>query len=542
VRGFVCAAMRDNAEVQADSIFVSALSPRPRQRQIAVAVGAALFIAFLVVLVFRDHQLPHIAAYIPVLDSVVFLNDLITALLLYSQYAVDRRRGALTLAAGYLFTAAITVPHLLTFPGAITANGLLGADAQTSVWLYVFGRLGLVAAVIVYVGFKRRAHGNEVAARAASADVAISAAIAIGLVIMLTWLATHSQFVPPVMSDPVHATWVWSRVVGPALVVAYAAALALLWSRRSSVLDLWLLLAMWAWFLEMLLVSISTSRFSVTWYAGAFGVLGSCFILIILLYDVTVLYARFALAAAARDREGERQRLTLQVVASSVEHEMQQPLTVIASNAEAGMQFLSRTPPEVAELSGALDDILAASYRASDIMKSVRATLTGATQSMAPVNMSQLIRETLSYLDTELRTQQVSVQVQVSSDLPTVWGNRGQLIQVLVNLITNALEAMHDVPDGRRVLAISSAAAPGDGVLIVVGDSGGGIVSEHLGRIFDPFFTTKARGTGLGLAICRRIIDAHGGSISASRGPIRGSVFRIELPVARPGRTSLHAT
>jgi signal transduction histidine kinase len=534
--------LRDNAGVEVDSIFLSALSPRPRQQRIAIAVAAAISLAFLVILSLRDRELPQIAAFVPVVDSLLFLNDLITALLLYSQYAVDRRPGALTLAAGYLFTAAIIVPHFLTFPGAITPTGLLGADAQTAGWLYVFGRLGLPAAVVVYTVFKRRSRRSEAAARAASSDIAISVAIAVSLVIALTWLATHSQMLPPVMSDTVHASPLWNRVIGPALVLVYAAALVLLWRRRESVLDVWLLLALWAWLFELVLASIAVSRFRVTWYAGVFGVLGSCFVLTILLYDVTVLYARFAQAAAARDREGERQRLTLQVVASSVEHEMKQPLTAIASNAEAAIQFLAQTPPDIAEVGGALEDIVSACDRAGDIMKSVRATLTGGAQAMAPVNMSQLIRETLNYLDGELRTQHVSVQVQVPADLPAVWGNKGQLIQVLVNLITNAMEAMHDVPDGRRVLAISSSAAPGDGVSVAVGDSGRGIVSEHMGRIFDPFFTTKPRGTGLGLAICRRIIDAHGGSISASRGPVRGSIFRIELPLAEPGQPSLHAS
>ena len=528
--------------MQADSIFLSALSPRPRQQRIALAVAAALAFAFLVVLSLRDRELPQIAAFIPVVDSLLFLNDLITALLLYSQYAVDRRRGALTLAAGYLFTAAIIVPHLLTFPGAVTPTGLLGADAQTAGWLYIFGRLGLPAAVIVYTVFKRRARRTEAATRAASADVAISVAIALSLVIALTWLATHSQILPPMMSDAVHASPLWNRVLGPALVLVYAAALLLLWRRRESMLDIWLLLALWAWLIELALASIAVSRFRLTWYAGVFGVLGSCFVLTILLYDVTVLYARFALTAAARDREGERQRLTLQVVASSVEHEMKQPLTAIASNAEAALQFLSQTPPDVAEVEEALEDIVSACDRAGNIMESVRATLTGAAQAMAPINMSQLIRETLNYLDGELRIQHVSVQVHVPADLPAVWGNKGQLIQVLVNLITNGVEAMQDVPYGRRVLAISSFATAGDGVSVTVGDSGGGIVSENMGRIFDPFFTTKARGTGLGLAICRRIIDAHGGRISASRGPVRGSIFRIELPVAEPGQPSLHAT
>jgi signal transduction histidine kinase len=120
--------------------------------------------------------------------------------------------------------------------------------------------------------------------------------------------------------------------------------------------------------------------------------------------------------------------------------------------------------------------------------------------------------------------------LEAAPDLPPVIGNEGQLVQVLVNLITNALEAMLEVRDRPRVLDIRSSVRAPKMVSVTVADSGQGIPAEHAGRIFDPFFTTKSRGTGLGLAICRQIIEAHGGRISASAGTEHGSIVEILLP------------
>ena len=493
----------------------------------AAAVGAALLLAFLAVLPFKNVQLPVSPAFIPIIDSTLFLVDLITAALFYAQYVVGRRTGLLILAMGYLFTALIVVPHLLMFPGAFAANGLLGANVQSSAWLYCFRYLGFPVAVITYTVYSdsRTAVGVN-----AGPTLRASIAAVVVLVIALTWVAADAPM-PHLMLDAARGGPIWRFVVSPALVVVYLTAIAVLWRRRSSVLDLWLLLALWAWFIEVLLLSLGTTRYSAFWYACVFGVVASCLVLIVLLYETTVLYARFALVAAERDRERDRQRLTLQVLAGSIAHELQQPLTAIVINGETGRRLLTQTPPDLPQTCAALADITADGRRASDTIKSIRASLAGAPQPKSLISMSELLHETLTFMRGELRARDVSVQLEVAAAVPPVEGNKAQLLQVLVNLVTNALEAMLDTSNRPPTLKLRCSAQPPDVVSVSIEDSGAGIPSEHLGRVFDPFFTTKTQGTGLGLALCKSIIEDHRGTISASRGGQHGSIFQIVLPV-----------
>ena len=178
----------------------------------------------------------------------------------------------------------------------------------------------------------------------------------------------------------------------------------------------------------------------------------------------------------------------------------------------------------------ALDDIESDGFRASSIINSIRVTMTGSAPPVALLSIGQLVHEALTLVRFDLRAHDVSVQLEAAPDLPTVMGNKGQLLQVLVNLITNALEAMREVTDRPRMLSIRSSVWAPKMVSIAVADSGPGIPAEHAGRIFDPFFTTKSRGTGLGLAICQQVVEAHGGRISASSGTEHGSIFEILLP------------
>jgi signal transduction histidine kinase len=515
-----------------DGFLLSALPPPPGQRWLAGAVTAALFVAFLVVLPFRDQQWSQRDAFIPIIDSLLFLNDLITAALLYAQFSVARARGLLALAMGYLFTALIIVPHLLTFPGIFSPTGLLGANLQTTVWLYIFWHFGLPPAVIAYTVLKRQQVPETVAQDSAAAVILKSVLAVIALTLAATWLVTVGErLLPRIMLDFVRAGALWDHLAAPLILVVSLTAVALLWTRRSSVLDMWLLVVLWAWLIETVLLSMTVSRFSLVWYAGrTFGLLGSSFVLLVLLYESTTLYARLALAAGAQARERERQHLSLEVIAGSIAHELSQPLSAIAANADAGLQLLAQTPPDLAEARAALGGIATGYCRARDIIKSTRDTLRGAVQPMGPVDIAQTIQETLTILRLELHTHGVSVQLAVSPHVPLVQANKGQLLQVLVNLITNAIESMLDVKDRPRVLSISLSMCDPAHVSITIEDSGVGVDANTSRRIFDPFFTTKSRGTGLGLAISRSIIEAHGGKISASRARAHGSVFQILLP------------
>jgi signal transduction histidine kinase len=504
-----------------------------RHRRLALGVAAALTIAFLIILSVGNRQLPHAAAYVPIIDAIMFLSDLITATLLYSQYYVSRQRRSLVLGMGYLFAALVIVPHALTFPGNFSPTGLLGANVDTSFWLYYSCRLGLFTSVVAYSLLKEGQSPIGNALTSAQVTITSSIVAVAALVLLVTLAATHRGFLPNVMLDSVQDSGsLWEHVLAPALIVVSVTGIALLWRQRSSVLTLWLLVAQWAWLIETVLLSMSHIRFSVFWYGGIFGQIASCLVLLVLLYETTMLYARVALSAEARSREGDRQRLALQVVTGSVAHELQQPLAAIIHNSEAVQLFLAQNPPNFTDARAAIEDAASDARRASDIISSINVTLKGVPSPVAPVSIGNVVTDAVKFLRGELRMNNVTVQLEAPSDLPLVLGNRSQLMQVLLNLITNAIEAMADVTDRPRLLSIHASRGLPSRVSVTVADSGTGIDSKNAAHMFDPFFTTKSRGTGLGLAICRRIIEAHGGHISTSPGTDRGLTFEILLPTA----------
>src|SRR5262249_4016658 len=141
-------------------------------------------------------------AFIPSIDAIIFVNDLITSILLFAQYSILPSRSILALASGYLFTALIVIPHALTFPGAFAPTGLLGASLQSSVWLYFFWHLGSGAAVLAYACLKEKDQPHDENEASASSGIGWSVAIVLALAGALTWLALGAeQFLPPLFAD-----------------------------------------------------------------------------------------------------------------------------------------------------------------------------------------------------------------------------------------------------------------------------------------------------------------------------------------------------
>ena len=219
-------------------------------------------------------------------------------------------------------------------------------------------------------------------------------------------------------------------------------------------------------------------------------------------------------------------------MAASMAHEINQPLGAIVANGNAGLRWLARTPPNFDEARGALDQIVNDGHRASDIITGIRAIFRKREERRAPLNVNELIGEVLRLTRAEIQSERISVRTELLNDLPDIMGDRVQLQLVFRNLIVNAVEAMSSVTDRERVLHIKSALTP-SGVRIAVEDSGTGIDQENMDHIFDTFFTTKSHGMGMGLSICRSIVEAHGGTLSASRSHPYGSIFEIDLPAAK---------
>ena len=480
-----------------------------------------------------DRQLPQQYAFIPIVDTLLFLSDLIAAGLLYAQFSVLRSRGLLTIAIGYLFTTIITVPHLLAFPGVFIAIGPPGAGLQTTAWLYIFWHLGLPSVVIAYALLKDR-HSGAVFSGSPATVITASVLATAAVACLLTWLATAgADSLPAVMLDTTHANMLWNNRAAPLLIALSLTAIGLLWRRRSSVLDLWLLVVLWAWLIETILLSTASFRFSLLWYASrTIGLLSSGFVLLALLSESTMLYARLALSVTGKDREREARKMTVELMFRSMAYELRQPLSAITLNSEAAAIMLSQSPPALDELRASLEDIAADGRRAGEIVASTRTKLTGVASGKEAFDVDALVRETVALTEIDRRVLDVELRLQLAPQLPQVRGNRGQLQQVLLNLIANAIDSMAAVNDRPRLLTIRAAAQEPDAIAIQVEDNGIGLNPEHAGRIFDPFVTTKSDGTGLGLAISRTIIDAHGGDLGLHAGTPNGCTFNVVLPIS----------
>jgi two-component system sensor kinase FixL len=216
-------------------------------------------------------------------------------------------------------------------------------------------------------------------------------------------------------------------------------------------------------------------------------------------------------------------------LSGSLAHELNQPLTAILSNAQAGQRFLARDPPELKALSDILADIVSNDHRAGAVIQRLRSLLRKEDTERQQLAFNDVVVESLQLMRSDLLERQVSVRTELAPRLPTVNGDRIQLQQVLLNYVINACDAMDGEPIDRQ-LVVRTREGAGDGIEVAVSDRGTGIPPEDIERIFEPFMTTKPRGMGLGLAICRTIVNAHGGKVWASNNADRGATLHFELP------------
>ncbi|PWC66332.1 hypothetical protein TSH7_07060 [Azospirillum sp. TSH7] len=219
-------------------------------------------------------------------------------------------------------------------------------------------------------------------------------------------------------------------------------------------------------------------------------------------------------------------------LAASITHEISQPLAGIVASAGASLRWLKAPTPDVAEALSNLEDIRTAGLRVADILRALRSLAKQAPLVLEPLSVDPLVEEVLTLTADEIGKRGVRLTADLRGDGVQVRGDRTQLQQVVLNLVTNALDSMAD-HGGQRELLVESRVT--DGVLAVsIGDTGSGISPDILARIFDPFFTTKDRGMGMGLSICRSVMSAHGGTLSADSDS-GGSRFTFTLPVAADG-------
>jgi len=236
----------------------------------------------------------------------------------------------------------------------------------------------------------------------------------------------------------------------------------------------------------------------------------------------------------SRQREVELAHLSrvavLGELSGSLAHELNQPLTAILSNAQAASRMMAQGTDTREEIQEILSEIIAEDKRAGEVIRRMRGLHKKGEVRAEPLDLAEIAGEVVRLLHSDLLSRGVTVSTEFEKGLPRVQGDRVQIVQVLLNLITNGCDAMDEKSSDDRLLLLTAARQNGDLVQVSVADNGSGIDPADLERMFEPFVTTKSTGLGLGLAVCRTIVGAHGGRIWATNNADRGAAFHFTLP------------
>lgn len=475
-------------------VFLS-LHPASRgERRLAWAVVGISLLGFALAAPFARTPLPRIEAFIPTYQSALTLNDLITAVLLFGQYSIDRSRGLLLLASGYLFTALMVVAHTLSFPGLFSPTGLMGAGPQTTAWLYMFWHGGFPIMVMGYaVGDGIAPAATPVIGGTARAAILKSILAVIACVVGIVLLTTAGQALLPAIMVGSQATSALRAVVSIVLLLNVVA-LVLLWRRKPhSVLDLWLIVAQCAWLMDIALSALlNAGRFDLGFYVGRiYGLMAVSFVLMLLLLETRALYARLAqslskerVAADQRTKEVQTVNLALREseqrlqglnetleqrvrersqqleaeiterartlealresqkleaigrMAGGIAHDFNNLLTVILGNAEFLQQ--GSKPPADIHAAHAIDQ---AAERGIQLIRQILAF--SRKQALNPELVDLRLRDKdLSEMLGRAVRGDVQIMINLADDLWPVECDVGELELALMNLCINARDAM----------------------------------------------------------------------------------------------------
>lgn len=241
--------------------------------------------------------------------------------------------------------------------------------------------------------------------------------------------------------------------------------------------------------------------------------------------------ARAALADAQAELSRASKAATVGALSASLAHELNQPLGAIAVNSQTLVRWLDRDPPDIDAAKRSAERILRDSNRASDIFKSTRSMMLATPKESEAIDLDGLINETLTLMDHDLQRDRTEVEIVRKVAIPMFKAVRLEIQQVLINLISNASQAMNSSASKRRLVTIIlDSPADGDHISIAVRDTGEGLGAEASQNLFKPFFTTKETGMGIGLSFCRSTIEARGGTLDGRNHPDGGAIFEIKLP------------
>jgi signal transduction histidine kinase len=502
------------------SKFVVTSIPADRaQIRITSGVAVALFLVFVVALFERGQLVYSGLSYVPITSAVLIIIDWITAAMLLAQARALRASRLAVLGAGFFFTGLLVVLRALTVPATPDPTN------QTALLFYLASHAALPLAVIPYAWLDRATNHRALAAtlgHSAKRNLA-GGVILVGILILA---ATATQTTLP-FTSPVF-------LAGVVVLLLTNAAMTVLVLNSRSELDLWLLLALWGWLLEVALITLESPSSTAAWYAArGLGLASGLFVLFTLIAETSRLYGKSVQELEDQDNERERRYLVREAIGASLAHELRQPLAAILINAEVARKCCES---DSGHLRAALDDIISSGHRARDVIQSTRAVLGGQVGEKRPIDLEALVRSSLNLVAPKARARKITTSIVMEGELKPVSGDPAQIQQALVNLFQNAICALTYVEGRDRILQVHCIARPKeDDVIIRVEDNGSGIEPENLKKVFTPFFTTRKHGTGLGLMIANMVVEAHGGKISVEPLSPFGTAFAIRLPYGGAG-------
>ncbi|TMJ13443.1 MAG: hypothetical protein E6G94_11840 [Alphaproteobacteria bacterium] len=504
-----------------------------RQVRTGIAIVGVLLTAFFLILPWRAIPLPEVGAFVPMVDSIMLVSDVIAATLLYSQSSVFRSRALTVLASGYVFAALLLIPHALSFPGAFAPKGLLGAGINTTAWIATLQRLAFPAVIISYVVLRRIDAASPPDPNSEPRIVA-SALVAASLALGVALLTTRGHdLLPAFYVNRADLSYFNAVAYQTVSFVLLSTAFVMLFRSRRSVLDVWLLVALSSWMIQSVLIMLLHRRFTVGFYSlFVMLVVSHLVVQLALIAESNRLYGKLARATAERDRERDSRLMSMDALTAAIAHEVGQPLTGVNLNARAALNWLTRSRPAVDKAIGSLYATIDAGHHTMEVIKSIRSMFDKGATTSTRFSLNDLVRETTRFLEGELAGERVTLELALDSSVPAIVADRIQIQRVLVNLVVNAIESLRATQGRPRCIAIRSMPLERRAVLLEVSDTGLGITPDEIPHIFEAFFTTKEMGTGLGLSLCRAIVEEHGGRLWASTGAHSGATFHLELRAA----------
>ena len=516
------------------SVLLSAAPAAAGQRRAAILLGALALAAFIATVPIAQLKFPRFPGIILIANTLAFVNDAVTAALLFGQYAVSRSRALCVLAFGYLFTAFMAVSHAISYAEVFSPTGLIPGTP----WLYPAWH-AVLPVTIIWFAFRPLSQSSRAWAGSPLVPIVVASLGAGCLALATTWVIAEAHPWLPTLVVDGRLMPVSKLVVVMLLLLPLGALLALLTSRHRSVLDLWLTVVMLTWLCTICLVSfVSAERYDVGWYIGRmFEVLTSTFVLMVLLTETIWLYESRAQAVATEQRGRERRLNEMEAIlvhlsrvnelgrhVTTLIHEISQPLATISMLAQAS---LKRSNTSTEPLRKLLEPLAESAANALTVVQRLRTFIKDNQPARRIQELPEMIEDAIS-LASFGDVAAVEIVTRYNPNASTAFYDRVQIAQVVFNLVRNAIEAMAGVDGGRLTVATESSSR--GMVEIRIADTGPGLSPAIRSKLFEPFVTTKAGGLGVGLSICRVIVEAHSGRLWAEDNPGGGTVFCFTLP------------